>query len=59
MNKKYRVIIHFEGAMDYEIEASNEDEAKEKAKTMFAEEDDRIIISEIADSFICDVWEEI
>ncbi len=55
--KKYRVIVHFEGSIDYEVEAKNEDEAKKEAERLFGDESDAIISSEIADCGVCDCIE--
>lgn len=55
--KKFAVVVHYEGAMNYEVEAETEEEAKEIADQMFNEEDDREISAQIADYDICDCWE--
>ena len=52
--KKFVVVVHYEGAMNYEVEAETEEEAKEIADQMFNEEDDREISAQIADYDICD-----
>ena len=55
--KKFVVIIHYEGAMDYEVEAETEEEARDIADQMFSEEDDRKISTSVAYYDICDCWE--
>ena len=57
MKKTYNVVIHYEGAWDFEIEAENEEEAKEKAEAMFDDIPDRELIANLADVFIDDCWE--
>lgn len=55
--KKFVVIVHYEGAMDYEVEAETEEEARDIADQMFSEEDDRKISTSVAYYDICDCWE--
>lgn len=55
---KYTVVVHYEGSIDYTIDATSEDEAKIIAENMFGDESPAIISSEIADCFVCDCWEE-
>lgn len=55
---KYTVVVHYEGSIDYTIDASSEDEAKKTAEYMFGDESPATITSEIADCFVCDCWEE-
>lgn len=55
--KRYNVVVHFEGSIEYEVEADNEEKAKEKAEEMFGSESDAVIAAEIADCGICDCWE--
>ena len=55
--KKFEVIIHYEGTINYKVEARTEDEAKQIAEKMFGDESDTIIAAEIADCSICDCWE--
>jgi len=54
---KYTVIIHYEGAVDYTIEAANEEEAKDIASQKMMNENLETICEGI-DWDICDVWEE-
>ena len=55
--KKFEVVVHYEGAINYEVEAQTEDEAKQIAEKMFGNESDTIIAAEITDCGICDCWE--
>ena len=55
--KKFVVIVHYEGAMDYEVEAETEEEARDIADQMFSEEDGRKISASVAYYDICDCWE--
>jgi hypothetical protein len=54
---KYNVVIHYEGAWNFNIEAENEDEAKELAEIRFAELSPKELINNLADSFIDGCWE--
>lgn len=53
---KYKVIIHYEGALNYTVEADNLDEAEAKACELFDSEDNDRFAECIADSFIADSW---
>ena len=55
--KKFEVVVHYEGTINYEVEAQTEDEAKQIAEKMFGDESDTIIAAEITDCGICDCWE--
>ena len=55
--KKFGVIVYYEGAINYEVEAQTEDEARQIAEKMFGDESDSIIAAEIADCGVCDCWE--
>ena len=54
---KYNVIIHYEGGWNFEIEAENEDEAKQIAENKFAELSPKELVENIADCFVCDCCE--
>lgn len=54
---KFVVIVRYEGAIDYEVEAETEEEARDIAEQMFSEEDDRKISASVAYYDICDCWE--
>ena len=58
MKKKYNVVVHYEGGWIFEIEAKNEDEAKEIAELHFGELSPNELIENLADVFICDCWED-
>ena len=55
--KKFNVVIHYEGGWSFEIEANNEEVAKEIAEEMFSDISDRDLIANLADVFIDDCWE--
>lgn len=55
---KYNVVIHYEGGWSFEIEAENEDVAKEIANAQFADLSPKELINNLADVFVCDCWEE-
>ena len=55
--KKFEVVVHYEGAINYEVEAQTEDEAKQIAEKMFGDESDTIIAAESADCGVCDCGE--
>ena len=53
---KYKVIIHYEGALYYTVEADSLDEAEVKACELFDSEDNNRFAECIANSFIVDSW---
>ena len=55
--KKFNVNVHYEGGWLFEIEAENEEEAREKAEKMFDEISDRDLIANLADVSVDDCWE--
>ena len=55
--KKFNVNIHYEGGWMFEIEAENEDEAKETAEQMFENVSDRELVANLGDVFADDCWE--
>ena len=55
--KKFEVVVYYEGAISYEVEAQTEEEARQIAERMFGDESDTIIAAEIADCGICDCCE--
>ena len=55
---KYNVVIHYEGGWNFEIEAKNEDEAKEIAEMEFSELSAQELIDNLADFYVCDCCEE-
>ena len=58
MKHTFTVVIHYEGAFDYEIVADDEEEAKEIAWERYNSEPDSEFTMNLADSDICDVWED-
>ena len=55
--KKFEVVVHYEGSMNYEVEAQTEDEARQIAERMFDNEYDSVIAAAIADCGVCDCLE--
>lgn len=55
--KKWHVVIHYEGAYDFDVYAKNKEEAEEKAQIGFDEVDERELIANIESSDVCDCWE--
>lgn len=56
--KKYHVVVHYEGAFVYDIEAASEDEAKDMAMTFYDSEDADAFLENLADADVCDCYEE-
>lgn len=56
---KYKAMIHFEGAFDYEIEATSKEEAEKIAQGYIDDlpSDSEIFADNLADCFIDDSWE--
>lgn len=57
MDKKYSVAVYFDGIIEYEVEANNDTEAREKAEAMFNEEDARVVQSSVLTQAIADCSE--
>lgn len=57
MTKEYSVVVYFEGIIEYEVEANNDTEAREKAEAMFNEEDARVVQSAVYTQVIADCSE--
>ena len=55
--KTYEVIIHYAGAVNVQVEAENEEQAREMAEQSFDKMSDADLISDLADIHICDCWE--
>ncbi len=55
--KTYEVIIHYAGAVNVQVEAENEEQAREMAEQSFDEMSDADLIADLADIHICDCWE--
>lgn len=57
--KKFKVVIHFEGAFDYEITADTREEAEEIAQSYVDElpSNSEIFAENLADCFVDDSWE--
>lgn len=55
----YKVIIHFEGTFDYEIQAASKEEAEKIAQGYIDDlpSDSEIFAENLADCFIDDSWE--
>lgn len=54
---KYNVVIHYEGAWNFNIEAEDEDMAREIAEDKFAELSPEELINNLADNFVDGCWE--
>lgn len=57
MKKMYRVVIHYEGAVDFEVEAENTIEAEMLAEELFDDMDDRELCANLGEIGICDCYE--
>lgn len=57
MNKMYRVIICYEGAIYFDVEANNETEAQQLAEKCFDETDDREIVANLNEIVIDESFE--
>lgn len=57
MKKLYRVVICYSGAVYFDIEADNEEEAKREAQEVFDDTDDRELVANFNDISIDDVIE--
>lgn len=57
MKKMYRVVIHYEGAVGFEIEAENEEKAEQLAERYFDDMDDRELVANLCEIDICDCYE--
>ena len=55
--KKYTVIVHYEGAMEFEVVAENEEAASKLAEDAFFESD-ACNPEILADWGVCDIWTE-
>jgi len=51
--KKYKIYVHFEGCIDYDISAINEEDAKYKALSLYEEEKPEYIIDKLIHK-VCD-----
>lgn len=57
MNKTYRVTVCYSGAVFFDIEASNGEEAAKRATEDFDQMDDRELVANLDDICIDGVWE--
>lgn len=57
MKKTYRVVVCYSGAIFFDVEASNEEEAKNIAQEDFDEVDDRELAANLNDISIDEVVE--
>lgn len=53
----YKVMICYSGAVYFDVEASNEEEAKKIAQEEFGEVDDRELVANLNDIVIDEVFE--
>ena len=54
---KYSVVVHYEGAWNFKIEAKDEDEAREIAEMKFAELSAEELVNNLVDSCVDGCWE--
>ena len=57
MKKMYRVVIHYEGAVDFEVEAENTTEAEQLGELYFDAMDDRELVANLGEIGVCDCYE--
>ena len=57
MKKIYRVIIHYEGAVAFEIEADNEEKAEQLAEECFDDMSEKELIANLGEIGVCDCYE--
>ena len=55
--KTYKVVVHYEGAFEYDITAESEDDAKDIAMDMAEKEPNKALDDNLADMFVCDCWQ--
>ena len=53
---KYNVIIHYEGALKFEVEANNENEAQEIAEMEFSDCTNDELAANLEGFDVCDCW---
>lgn len=54
---KYKVVIHYEGALDYFVQAENSEQAERIALSYAQSEDNDFFAGNLADMFIADCYE--
>lgn len=57
MKKIYKVVIHYEGAVTFEVEAENTTQAERLAEACFDDMSDGELIANLGDIGVCDVYE--
>ena len=57
MSKIYRVVIHYEGAVYFDVEAENTTQAERLAEDLFDDMSDRELVANLASIDIDDTWE--
>ena len=55
--KKYRVIIHYEGAVAFNVKADNEAKAEQLAEELFDKMSDSELIAGLCEIGACDCYE--
>lgn len=55
--KEYRVIIHYEGAVGFNIKADNTTQAEQLAEELFDNMSDRELIANLGEIGVCDCYE--
>ena len=53
----YKVVVHYEGAFEYDITAESKEAAKEIAMDMAENEPNKVFADKLANMFVCDCWE--
>ena len=54
---KYKVVIHYEGGLDYFVQAENSEQAERIALSYAQSEDNNFFTENLADMFIADCYE--
>ncbi len=57
MKKMYKVVIHYDGAVNFKVEAENTTEAEQLAEDFFDNMDFRELIANACEIGICDCYE--
>lgn len=55
--KEYRVVIHYEGAVAFNIKANNTTKAEQLAEELFDNMSDRELVENLGEIGVCDCYE--
>lgn len=58
MDKKYHVVINYEGSIAFDVEAEDEEAAKAYAESLFEDLPEEELIAGLCDDWFIDAWEE-